>query len=406
MTPSPQTARRLGAAIVLGAGIVVLALSLRAGIGSLSVVLPTVRDELDFSPTGISVLTTLPPLCFALVGLGTGRLVLRYGVHRVTVVLLAALALGLLARAAVDSWLVFLLATVLAMGGAAVGNVVLPPLTKQHFPHRVALVSSLYGAAVVGGATLASSLTVPIGDASGGWRVGLGAWAAVAVLGLLLWLPTAFAHERPAAPEPGVHRTTMRDVARTRLGIAFVLCFAAQSSQAYVQFGWWGAILTDAGAEPAHAGVLLGVITGVQIPVTLALPTLIRLTHGGIALPVLFAVCTVAGWVGLLAAPLAVGGVLWALLLGAGGGAFTWILAMVGLRSRTQDVTAQLSSVTQGVGYLAASVATFAAGVLREATGGWEASLVMVTVLAVLIGVSGAVVARGHAVEDELPAVA
>lgn len=401
---APGAVRTLGAALVLGAAIVVLALSLRAGIGSLGVLLPTVRDALDFSPAGVSLLTTLPPLCFALVGLGTGRLILRFGVHRVTVALLAALAVGLVARAMTDSWLLFLLATVLAMGGAAVGNVVLPPLARQHFPRQVALISALYGAAVVGGATLASSLTVPIGDALGGWRVALGSWAVVAVLGLLLWLPTVFGRDTPvedAGPAP--RRVTLRDVARTRVGMALMLCFGAQSAQAYVQFGWWGEILTDAGADDAHAGVLLGVITGIGIPITLSLPALIRLTRGGVTLPLSFAACTVAGWVGVLVAPLAGGGWLWAVLLGLGGGAFTWTLAMIAARSRTPAGTSQLSAFAQGVGYLVASAATFASGLLFEVTGSWTVPLAGMAVLAVLIGAAGAVVARSAPVESQLP---
>lgn len=394
---------RVAAALLLGAAIVVLALSLRTGIASLSVLLPTVRDELGFSPTGVSVLTTLPPLCFAVVGLGAGRLVLRFGVHRVTVVLLLALAVGLLARSLTGSWVVFLLATTLAMAGAAVGNVVLPPLAKQHFPHRVALVSALYGAAVVGGATLASSLTVPIGEAFGGWRVGLGSWALVAALGAVLWLPTVVRDRRPAvARDRSSAGIRLSDVARTRLGIAFMVCFGVQASQAYVQFGWWGAILTDAGAEAAHAGVLLGVITGIGIPVTLALPLLVRVTRGGIALPVAFSVCTVAGWLGVLFAPLAAGGWVWAVLLGFGGGAFTWVLAMIADRSRTPAGTSQLSALTQGVSYLVAGLTTFAAGVLHDATGSWTLPLVLTTVLAALIAPAGAAVARSSQLEDQL----
>ncbi len=380
-----------------------LALSLRSAIGSLGVLLPTVREALGLSVAGVSVLTTLPPLCFALVGLGTGRLVLRYGVHRVTVGLLVAIVIGLAGRAVTDSWLVFVLLTVLIMGGAAIGNVVLPPLARHHFPTRVALISALYGAAVVGGGTLSSALTVPISDAADSWRLGLGIWAVTALVGIALWLPTAFREERPVEdPETAPDTVTLADVARTRLGVAFVVCFGAQSSQAYVQFGWWGEILTGAGADAAHAGALLGLITGIGIPVTLSLPALIRLTRGGIALPLLFAAFTVAGWTGVIVAPLALGGWLWAVFLGLGGGAFTWVLAMIASRSRTRAGTSQLSALTQGIGYLVAAAATFGTGLAHELTGSWRPPLVGVALLAVLIGVSGAVIARSAPLEEHL----
>ncbi|MEQ6900307.1 MFS transporter [Nocardioides sp. YIM 152588] len=417
--PGPARTRRTGAGVAVLLAVLLLALSLRTGIGSLSVLLPTVRDELGFSAAGISLLTTLAPLCFAVVGLGAGRLVLRHGVHRVTVALLAVLAAGLVGRALTGSPTVFLVATVVAMAAVAVGNVVLPPLANRHFGHpgsriSATTVSSLYGATIVGGATLAATATVPLGEALGGWRVGLAAWALVPALGALLWLPTLRADradragDAPVAVPPVAGSTpeaagiTLTAVARTPLGWAFAACFAVQAGQAYVQFGWWGSILAEAGAEASRAGLLLGIITGVGIPVTLALPALIRLTRGSAALPVLFAAATIAGWAGILAAPLALGGVAWAALLGFGGGAFTWSLAMVARHSRTPQGTSQLSALTQGVGYLGASAATFGAGLLHDATGSWTAPVVVMAALAVLIGVFGAAIARGGSIEEAL----
>jgi CP family cyanate transporter-like MFS transporter len=181
-----------------------------------------------------------------------------------------------------------------------------------------------------------------------------------------------------------------------------LLCFAAQSAQAYVQFGWWGEILTSAGADDAHAGALLGVLAGIGIPVTLSLPALMRVTQGSIVLPVAFAAVTVVGWTGVATAPLALGGWLWAVLLGMGGGAFTWVLAMIPARSRTPDGTSQLSALTQGFGYLGASVATFGTGLLHEATGSWTPAIVIMAVLAVAIAVTGAVVVKSPPVEEQL----
>lgn len=391
-------------AVAVGTAIVVLALCLRSGVSSLGVVLHRVQTDLHLSATTTGALTTLPSLCFAVVGLGAGRAILRYGVHRVAVVLLLTVAVGLVGRALTDSGAVFLVGTAVTMAGAALGNVVLPPLAKLHFPDRIALVSALYGAALMGGATLAATTTVPIADALGGWRWGLGVWAVPALVGAVLWLPTIW-RERSAAPrERRAHTVSLGELARTRTGQAMLLCFAAQSAQAYVQFGWWGEILTSAGADDAHAGALLGVLAGIGIPVTLSLPALMRLTHNSVVLPVAFAAVTVAGWVGVAAAPLALGGWLWAVLLGIGGGAFTWTLAMIPARSRTPDGTSQLSALTQGFGYLGASAATFGAGLLHEATGSWTPAVVIMAVLALAIAVTGAVIVKSPPVEDQVPA--
>ncbi|MDT0328543.1 MFS transporter [Nocardiopsis lambiniae] len=396
--------RRVLLAVLALAAVESLALSLRSGVGSLGALLPTLRDDLHLTAAAVGVLATLPTLFFALVGLGAGRVISRYGPHRVTILLLATIATGLVARALTGSSLVFVLATGLAMAGVAVGNVVLPALAKLHFPRRIVVVGALYGVAINLGATIAAVTAVPIGDVSGGWRGGLGVWAALPLLSLALWIPWAVAGRSSGTGRPGGRRLSIADAARTRLGWAMALCFGAQASQAYVQFGWWSALIVDAGGDTAHAGALLGVISGLSIPVSLMLPLLIRGTRGSLLLPIAFASLTSAGWIGVMFAPLMLDGWLWAALLGAGSGAFSWTLVMIGVRSRTPEGAGQLSAFVQGGGYLMASAATFATGLLYAVTDSWAASLIPVLVLAALIGVAGALLGRLPPFEDGLPA--
>jgi CP family cyanate transporter-like MFS transporter len=398
--------RRLLTALLLGAGIIVLASSLRAGVASIGVLLPDIRAELGMGPASVGLLTTLPVLCFAIVGIGAGGVILRVGVHRATVLLLGAIVIGLVARAVTHSTTAFLLATTVAMAGTALGNVVLPPLAKQHFPRRVPLISALYGAALMGGASLAAATTAPLEHAFGDWRIALGIWAIPALVGMVLWLPTAL-HDRPArrieTTGPVDRAIPLRSLTRSRLAWAMAICFGAQSSQAYVQFGYWGEILGDQGVSQAHAGALLGIIALVGIPVALLLPTLARLTRGTVTMPIVFGAVTIIGWTGILTAPEALGdGVGWAIVLGIGGGAFPWCLAMIGVGARTRDGSAQLSAFTQGIGYAVAAATTFSAGLLREATGSWTVPLAVLMTLAVVIAVAGSVAMRSRHLEDEL----
>lgn len=64
--PSPTTGGRL----LVGAAIVLLALNLRLAVGSLGVVLGSVRDDLHMSTTVGGIVTTVPVVCFAVFGVG------------------------------------------------------------------------------------------------------------------------------------------------------------------------------------------------------------------------------------------------------------------------------------------------------------------------------------------------
>lgn len=397
-------------ALLLGLGIALLAASLRSGVTSIGVLLPELRSELGLSAATVSLVTSLPVWCFAAVGIGAGTVILRLGVHRATVLLLGAIAVGLVARALADSATGFLLGTAVAMFGVALGNVVLPPLTRQHFPNHVPLISALYGGTLLTGAAVAASATVPIASAFDSWRIALGAWAVLAVLGAVLWSPWALTERRDdrarraaaAGPPPVPHDVPLLAVARSRVGWALALLFGAQSSQAYAQFGYWGDIFTDAGVSAARAGAILGVTIAVGIPITLSLPILMRFAGTSLAVPIGFASITAVGWVGVMTEPLLLGGWLWGLCLGAGGSAFTWCLALIGLRARTADGSAQLSAFVQGTGYLIAAMATFAVGLLHDATGSWSPPLLMLITLTGVMAVAGAVAVRAAPLEEEL----
>ena len=246
------------------------------------------------------VLTTLPVLCFAFFGSGSHGVVRAVGLHRTTALLLVGHGHGLALRAVVDSSRPFLLLSVVALAGSAVGNVILPALAKVHFPDQIPMISSLYGAALMTGAALGSVVTVPVADAFGGWRFGLGAWALLAAVTLLPWL-RFLGHDLHVDRSPST--LTLRQLARSKVAWATALCFGAQSAQAYAQFGWFPAILHDGGLSSGAAGAMQGLLSAVGIPMTLALPALIAWAGPRPVLPWLFARSSMAGWTGVLVAP-------------------------------------------------------------------------------------------------------
>jgi CP family cyanate transporter-like MFS transporter len=389
----PRTAGPLYA----GTSIVLLALALRLPISSLGVVLPDLREDLALSTTAAGALTALPVLCFAIVGLGAASSVARGGVRRAALLLLAALTAGLVVRATTSSVPVFVLGTVAVLSAIAVGNVLLPVLGKAYFPDRLPLISSLSGAAVIGGSG-AGALGAGVAVGWLGWRVALGGAAAVSGAAAVCWLLLA---DHRAGSGVSDRRIALRAVARSRHAWLMVLCFGLLSAQAYAQMGWYPAILVDAGLGSRSAGVMFSVLTGAGIPTILALPWLMRVLGPGPTLPVLFGAATVAGWLGVLIAP-ATATWVWSVLIGFGAGVFAWALAMVGLHSRTAEGAAALSGFMQGIGYLVAAIGPFGVGLLHDLTDGWGASVWLLIATGLGIAVFGASVATGWHVEDDL----
>ncbi len=386
--------REVPGRLLVGAAIVLLAVNLRAAVGSVGVVLGVVRSDLGMSATVGGVLTTLPVICFAVVGMGAGPVVRRLGLHRSTAGLLVLIIVGLTVRATTSSTLVFLLASTTALVGAAVGNVLLPALAKRHFPGRLPLISALYGAALMGGAAASSLVTVPLSNALGSWREGLLTWGVLAAVTLVPWLVLLRDRQMPSARP----QLSYQSLTRTPAAWALVGMFGAQSAQAYAQFGWFPDIMVDAGLGRAHAGALLGLLSFVALPVTLLLPWLMRRLGTLPVLPWVFATFTAAGWLGVLLAPTTMSW-LWAVLLGLGGVSFTWTLTMIGQRAGSPESTASLSGFVQGLGYLVASIGPFGAGFLHDRTGSWGPPILVLMAAASLIGVFGSWVMRATPVD-------
>ena len=396
-------ARLAGGGLVL-LGIAVLAFNLRPAAVSVGPVLDEIRRDLGMSGAEAGILTSLPVVAFAVFGATAPRLSALIGPHRLTLLSLLGVAVGLIGRSQVDGVPAFLVLSLVALAGMATANVLLPSLVQQHFPDRVGSVTAVYTTSMAVGLTCASVLTVPVSEQYGGWRTGLAVWGATAAIAVLPWLALVRHDRRAARDEADAHPLLgLRRVGRTRLARLMAAFFAFQSLQAYAIFGWFAAIFRDAGFSGTTAGLLLGVITGVSIPLGLIVPGLAgRMTNVGPLVVVLFA-CYPLGYVGMMLAPHE-GAVLWAVLIGIALGTFPLILVLIPLRARTPSGTAALSGFTQSVGYLAAALGPFAVGVVHDATGGWTPSLLLLLALALPILPIGLAVSKPTYVEDELRA--
>lgn len=383
---------------LLLAGLVLLSLNLRPAAISVGPVLAEVRDGLAMSGAAASLLTSLPVLAFAVFGAVAPWLARTVGVHRVTLAGLGCVTAGLLARALVDHPAAFLAWTMLALAGMATANVLLPSLVKLHFPRHVGRATSLYTTALAVGLTSSLVLTVPLTEAAGSWRVGLGAWAVLAALATLPWLGLV-RHDRHGEAAP--RGISLLRVGRTPLGLAMALFFAMQSLQAYSVFGWFALLWRDAGHSPAVAGALVGLVAAVSIPLSSWLPALAARTRRPRALLVGVVACYPVAYAGLLVAPYSLAAV-WALLIGVGCCTFPLVLTMIGLRARTPAGTAALSGFTQSAGYLLSVAGPFTVGTLYDATGSWTAPLVLLSLLTLPLLAAGLYASGNRFLEDQL----
>lgn len=381
------------------AAIVLTGLTMRIAVSSVGAVLTDLERGLHASSGIAGLITTLPVIAFATIGLIGARLAPRVGEHRMVVLALAITTAGLLLRAfAADVW-IFAVLSMLALTGGAVANVLMPALVKRHFPQRIGLLTAVYTTSLAVGTTVAAGTTVPLAETGGSWRFGIGSWALLTAVALLPWLPTLRADRRRSGSQPV--RVPISRLAHTKLAWALVLMFAFQSFQAYIAFGWFTDFFRHNQLGATEAGILVAFFSGLSIPVSMLIPTLA--SRGQRRLVLGLTAASIACYLGMLTAP--VGGAwAWMLLGGIGSGMFPLTLTMIGLRSREIATTAALSGFVQGAGYLLAGTGPLLVGVLLGFSDDWTGPLALLIVAALLSAAGGLYASNPRFVEDEFGA--
>ncbi|MFE9340406.1 CynX/NimT family MFS transporter [Streptomyces sp. NPDC007063] len=431
--PAAVSRRLLG---LVAAGLVIAALNLRPAISGLGPLLEEVRRGLNMNGTVAGLLTSVPPLCFAVFGGLAPRLARRRGPAPVVLAGMAAIALGLALRPLAAGTGTFLAATALALAGIAVSNVLMPVIVKHWFPDRVGSMTGLYSMALALGTAGAAAVTVPLTDAlGGGWRAGLGAWAVLAAVALVPWAVLSRDHSA-RAPEPraadeavpartaeGEAAGQPRDRGRTEptgapsgpatpsetapglriaaspTAWALAVFFGLQASAAYITMGWLPQIFRDSGVSAPAAGVLLAVTMGMGVPLSFVLPKLAaRMRHQG-PLVVALGLCGLVGYAGLWLAP-AAGAWAWALALGVSNCAFPLALTMIGMRSRSHSGVVKLSAFAQSTGYLLSIPGPLLVGSLHDLSGGWHAPLLLMAGLMLAQMATGLLAGRDRVIEE------
>ncbi|MPV37345.1 MFS transporter [Georgenia subflava] len=403
MTVSDRNARPLSAALLL-AGILLVAINLRPVITSVGPILPQIGADTGLGSAELGVLAAVPVIAFAVVSPLVHPLARRFGMERTVLVALLVLGLGTLLRSLPGPTANLWLGTVLIGATVGVGNVALPAIVKKDFPFRVSATTGWYVATQSVFAAIASGLAVPLAGV-GTWRLSLGLWAVLIVVGVLVWLPR-ITHARRTGDQaertPDLARTIPatrpagiagRSVYRTRLAWLVAAYMGLQSLVFYTLLNWLPSVEQDLGVDAATAGWHLFTFQAVAIGSNLAVPSLMHLfgdqRFAASFVPTLMVVAMLGLWLapGLL--------LVWVVMIGLStGAAFVVALSLVGLRSADATTASQLSSMSQAVGYGVAALGLVGAGVLRDLTGPGPMLLVCLAVVALAQLVVGLMVGR------------
>jgi MFS transporter, CP family, cyanate transporter len=384
---------------VLLLGVLLVGANLRVAITPVGPVIGLVRDDLGLPAAAASALISLPLLAFALVSPVAPGLARRFGLQRTLVFALVVLAAAIVVRSL--PWGPALWIGTVGLGVAiAVLNVVLPSLVKREFPDRLGQVTGLYSAVQSASAAIAAGVAVPIaGLVASGWRLSLGVWAALAVVGVVVLAVTTRGVATGAESSASVPTDSVPPVGRTPWGAALAwqvtVFMGLQSTVFYVMITWLPSLEESRGVSAADAGVHQLLLNGFGIVGSLVTSRIVHAWHDQRAIAAGSTLLVAAGLAVVVTVPaLAAIGVS---VAGIGvGGAIVLALSLFGLRTAHHAEAARLSGMAQGIGYLLAAAGPVLIGALHDATGSWAIAIGVLFPLLVVQLVAGLLAGRAR----------
>lgn len=383
-------------------GILLIAANLRPSITAVGPVLDDIRSSLQLSSAAASVLVSIPLVAFALFSPVAPWISRRLGLEGALGAALAVLAVAIVTRSLPWTPALWIGTALLGMA-IAVMNVVLPSLVKRDYPNRVGQITGIYAAVLSAVAAIAAGIAVPIaGVTHEGWRWSLGIWAGLAVVGVAVLAPRM---RRPAerAEQTGASETAEAQVPRSyrspwtsALGWQVTIFMGVQSTVYFILITWLPSIEQSTGISAATAGFHQLLLNTAGIVGSLLTAAAIH-RRSDDQRPI--AVVT-AALIGLgLAAEIAFPALstIWVCVIGLGTGcSIALALSLFVLRAGDHRQSAELSGMAQSIGYLMAASGPLVIGALHDATGSWNAALVVVLALVVAQLVVSVLAARNR----------
>lgn len=354
--------------------VVLLALNLRPILTSIGPLLEPMRISTGLGYQQAALLTALPVLCMGAVPLLHPWSRRWLSEHAGMLGGLAAIALACLWRLQLQSAWALVASAVLAGLGVAVVQGMMPGLVNRWFPGRLAGAMGLYSAALMSGGGLAAVLGPHLAEYSGQWQMGLGAWAAPAMLAMLAWLILRPRNiQSPVFKGNGGHWFGHRRA--WLLAVYFGLINGGYTSMV----AWLPAFYLEQGGSAQGGADLVGLMTLFQVLGALGLPLLLRRwvdRRPGLALALSI---QLVGFMGLLMAPTAAPG-LWVALIGFGLGAcFSQSLTLTLEHLPTPAEAGGLAGFVQGIGFIITGCVPYIVGWLRALDGDFQSAWTVLT---------------------------
>lgn len=358
--------------------IFMVSLNLRPAISSVGPLLEVIQTDLGMSGIAASLITSLPVFCMGLFALFSIRLSNRFGIEGSLLIAMSLISIATLYRGFItDGW--SLIITALFSGiGIGIAGPLISGFIKKYFPEKLS-VTSIYSVSMVIGASIATSLTIPLFNYfNESWQISLSLWSILSLVAALLLLPLLISTKgaNMRTKTPSMHITNNRVY-------LFMMFFGCMAAVFYAITAWLAPLIQSMGMSRAQSGMVLTLFTVIQIPVSFFIPFMVAKT-GDRKLWLL--ICSVSELIGIILLLGHISPWIATLFLGFGaGGLFPLALVIPIVEANTSAAATSLSAQMQFGGFLLGATGPLLFGLTLDVFNSYTPALVAIVVVIIIM---------------------
>jgi CP family cyanate transporter-like MFS transporter len=367
-----------------------IAANLRLPITIIPPLLKSIEKNLGVPSSLVGLVTSIPLIAFAIFSPIIVKIAKKLGNELTVFCFFIILIAGSYLRIIPTIWALFI-GTALVGIGIDSGNVLVPAMIKDRLPTRIPLGTGLY--------TLSMLLIGAIGTALSGifitkisLSLTLSILSALSIVALICWIPNLKSNTKDVLNKDEEEEIPhYRTVWNQRVGWLITVYFGLQSLVYYSLLTWTPSVIESHGVSSVLSSNILTILQLSGLPCSFIVPMMapklrgrkfidIFLIIGYVVGPLLFLLNIQSTW--LL--------VVIAFLTGFGAGlAFNEAIYFFTNKTTNPFQTAEVSGMAQSAGYLLAAFGPVIFGFLHEIFNTWSVTMVSLSVLSVILVVSG-----------------
>lgn len=385
--------------------IILIATMMRVPLTVVGPLMGDIKADLYISNTVAGLLTTIPLLIFGLVSPYVIKMVEVSSLRHTVFIAIVLIFIGLLVRVMGDIYF-FIGGTILIAIGIAFTNVAMPSFVMLKFPFQIGIITGVYSTTMNLVSGLGSGFVVPLSHASPyGYKFGLGFWAILAFIALIVWIRQLFLNPNTIARfvvNKNNNKYTFKNVAKSKLVWAITCLFGGQSIIFYSLVAWAPTMLVDKGISLHTAGYFFMYLQLIVIPTTFIFPMLIAKLENQRVIAFLIGGFFLLGFLLFFTSnPIALFCAM--LLIGAGiGASFSSCMALFALKAETHSGSIGLSGFAQSVGYIFAAIGPILMGLLFDIFDSTNMNIIIFLVIGLVCFVATVVATKKMTIEQSL----